>query len=663
MQIKTMPSRTEELPKNSQYVFFSDTSKFLQDNGLTYYSQLKGLIAYFFDDPNRIHNLILVKYGKREYKVMRVCDFIIHLILWRANVIFKEAITSKDFYNLKPSDPSSVKINDVINTIVERLLEKEGKVTDAICICVSNIKDELSELLHGYSAICCNTISIYDIIQFKNRNPEFKKLLYTTLDETKSIKELENEIVDCEKRLIKVIKTDKYNCFNPYLYSGRINSSQLSKVLVTVGTRPDIDKTILPKPVKRGYIHGLQDAAEYFMETITARDAMLTKVDNVPLSGQLSREVNRLTSNIHINYNIKDCGTKETLKFEVKDENFLGMIVDKYYYDDNNNLRCISAKDTHLIGKTIRLRSFICCASKEGVCQTCVGAVSKRLIGTRLGCLPPVIIINPLSNKSMSARHNTSTKSIEITNETLKKYFYHDGADFLLNPEYANTKQLYIVINQDDVEELLYSSSIDIEDDTIDTRVQLSYAAIRDRGTDYVLENEGMRIALSEETIAMRNYFIDDPDNSDYVLIPINKLDPGNPIFSIILDTEEISKYLNQFIGVVDRKSVAKFQTYDNLIAEMNRIVSEAGFHNDLIHFESIVYGMIRSVDDITVRPDFTIPNVPYQILRISAAIEKKDLYTTLSFQGLRRLFKDITIRRRMGTSLYDNFFAISPLF
>jgi hypothetical protein len=398
------------------------------------------------------------------------------------------------------------------------------------------------------------------------------------------------------------------------------------------------------------------------METITARDAMLTKVDNVPLSGQLSREVNRLTSSIYINYKIKDCGTKHVLHYEVKNENYLEMIIGKYYYDEKEKLRIVTPRDTHLIGKSIRLRSFICCASKEGVCQTCVGNVSKRLIGTRLGCLAPIKVINPLSNKAMSAKHDTSTKSIEITSEALKKYFYHDGADFFINPEYADSRQLYIVINQDDVEELLYSSIIDIDDDTIDTRIQLSYVAIRDKGVDYVLENEGMRIALSDDVISQKNYFIDDPEDSDYVLIPINKLDSGNPVFSVILDTEEISKYLNQFIGTVDRKNVTRFKTYDNLIEEMNRIVYEAGFKNEIIHFESIIYGMLRDVNDATIRPDFSREDVEYQILRITSAIEKKDLFTTLSFQGLRRLFKDNSIRRRIGRSLYDQFFAIDPL-
>jgi hypothetical protein len=660
--------KSEDVSKNTPYVYFCDTSTFFLDGGENYYSNLEGIIAYLFDDPGRIHNLILVKYHKNQYVVMRVCDFITHLILWLPNIVYKTPVTKIDIYNVVSSDPSSLHITAIMNIITERLVEREGQVTDTICECISNIKNMFSNLLHGYAAVCCNTVNIYDIILFKNRNKEFNALLNTTLDEAKSIKELENEIKDCEQRLNKVITEDPYNCFNPYLRSKRIKISQLNKVLVAVGTRPDIDKTILPKPIKRGYIHGLQNAAEYFMETITARDAMLTKVGNVPISGLLSRQINRLTSGIYIDYGVKDCGIKDcgtthTLRYEVKNKDCLDMILGKYYYDDNHELKAVTRYDRHLIGKTLQLRSAICCALKEGVCQTCVGTASKRLVDTRLGCLPPVKVANRISNKSLGAKHDQITKSIEIVNEALIKYFHHDGADFYMNPEYADSRQIFIVIDQDDVEELLYSSALDIEDDTIETRVQLSYIAVRDRGNDYVIENEGMRIVLSEETIAQKDSFIDDPNDHDYVLIPVNKLDPDNPVFSAVLDTEEISKFLNLFIMTVDRKNVSRFKVYDNLIEEMTKIVYDAGLTTELIHFESIVYSMIRSLEDVTARPDFSKENAEYQILRISAAIEKKDLYTALSFQGLRRLFKDISVRRRMGTSLYDNFFAISPLY
>jgi hypothetical protein len=215
MQIK---NTMEEIPiKGTPFSYICNTALFNKDDGRNYYATLKGIITYFFDDPTRIHNLVLVQYNRNKQVLMRICDFIVHLILWRANVVFKDPITENDIYRIQSSQPDSVHINTILNNITERLIEREGEITDTICECICNIKNAFSDFLHGYAAICCNTISIYNIIQFKNRNKEFNKLLNTELDETKSIKELELQVKACEQRLIKVIKEDKYNCFNPYL--------------------------------------------------------------------------------------------------------------------------------------------------------------------------------------------------------------------------------------------------------------------------------------------------------------------------------------------------------------------------------------------------------------------------------------------------------------
>lgn len=632
------------------------------ERGKNYFSLLKGTFAYVFDDPSRKDNYILVKYGKNKGKIMRICDFMIHIVVWRANVLFDIPIEENDFYCL--SNPSNKMFNAILDKVAEKLIEHEDDVTPAICECMANIKEDLSEIAEAYSSVRCNTVSLWNIIQFKNRNPKFNKLVHTVLDKSKPIKELEIEMKQCEKDLIDVIKTDNINCFAPYLRSGRIKSGQLTKVLCAVGTRPDIDKTILPWPVKTGYIHGLQDAPEYFMETITARDAMLTKNNNVPRSGFLSRQINRLTGSVHINYKVQDCGTKNYLKYTIENKDYLTMAEGKYYLDEKSGqLKILTRKDTDLIGKTIKMRSMIGCCCKDGVCRTCAGKISIRLRGTRVGTLPSIKSINPLSQKAMSAKHDTGTKSIAITNEALAKYFYSDGTDFFLKPEYASRKNMYIVIKEDDVEEILNASNFDVDDDSVDTRVQLSYVAVRDNGVDYVIENEGMRVALSDDTVSAKSSYVDDPDDTDYILIPLWKLESEAPVFSIILDTEEISKYLNAFIGTVDRISIKRFESYDDLMAEMNRIIYESGFINKIIHFESIVYSMIRDVNDSTIRPDFSIENVPYQILKVSSAIETKDMYTTVSFQGLRRLFKDLSIRRRYGQSLYDPFFRISGLY
>lgn len=668
MQIK--PSKVKStsndkiaiLKDGRKIVMEIDTKDLLKDKGANYYALFTGANAYFFDNPiDTIHNCVLVKCGKNYY-ILTIPMLILDLIFWRANVMFNIPITANEMYSYAKEHLNKNTFNNITEHVTKMLVDSQQKVTPEISRCLADIKNNLSRFSQNFSSVKCNTLSIWSILQFKNRNKEFNTLFNTTLDPSKTIKETEIIVKDCEKRLTKVIAEDDLNCFKPYVMSGRLKNAQLAKVVCTVGTRPDIDKTIIPRPITKGYIHGLQNVSEYFMETITARDAMMTKNDNLPRSGFLSRKINRLTSDIDINYNVKDCGNTKYLNYFIENADYLDMIDGKYMLDENTGkLRVVSyEKDKDLIGTTIKLRTFITCNCKDGVCTTCVGTVSTRLKGTRLGTLPPIKCINPMSQKALSAKHDLGTKSIDITNEALSKYFHSDGMDFFLKPEYSSQRDLYLVIQSDSVEDLI-NSNVDTSDDEVDTVIALDYIAVRDHGIDYEIENEGMRIALSDELLANKKLFTEDEENSDNILIPLNKLESSeDPLFYAILDTEEISKYLNQLIGTIDRNTVNRYQTYEELMSAMIRIIYESGFVDNIIHFESIAKSMIRSKKNKTLKPDWSQDKVEYQILKISDAIMNKDLYTAIEYQNLRNLFKTASIAKRAGVSLYDPFFRVS---
>ena len=668
MQIK--PSKVKStsndkiaiLKDGRKIVMEIDTKDLLKDKGANYYALFTGANAYFFDDPiDTIHNCVLVKCGKNYY-ILTIPMLILDLIFWRANVVFNIPITANEMYSYAKEHLNKNTFNNITEHVTKMLVDSQQKVTPEISRCLADIKNNLSRFSQNFSSVKCNTLSIWSTLQFKNRNKEFNTLFNTTLDPSKTIKETEIIVKDCEKRLTKVIAEDDANCFKPYVMSGRLKNAQLAKVVCTVGTRPDIDKTIIPRPITKGYIHGLQNVSEYFMETITARDAMMTKNDNLPRSGFLSRKINRLTSDIDINYNVKDCGNTKYLNYFIENPDYLDMIDGKYMLDEKTGkLRVVSyEKDKDLIGTTIKLRTFITCNCKDGVCTTCVGTVSTRLKGTRLGTLPPIKCINPMSQKALSAKHDLGTKSIDITNEALSKYFCSDGMDFFLKPEYSSQRDLYLVIQSDSVEDLI-NSNVDTSDDEVDTVIALDYIAVRDHGIDYEIENEGMRIALSDELLANKKLFTEDEDNSDNILIPLNKLESSeDPLFYAILDTEEISKDLNQLIGTIDRNTVNRYQTYEELMSAMIRIIYESGFVDNIIHFESIAKSMIRSKKNKTRKPDWSQDKVEYQILKISDALMNKDLYTAIEYQNLRNLFKTASIAKRAGVSLYDPFFRVS---
>lgn len=637
-----------------------DTKDLLKDNGATYFSLYTGTNAYFFDDPiHRLNNNVLVKCGKNQY-ILTIPELILDLIFWRANVVFKVPITPNEMYSYDKLNKGM--FNDIMEHVTQMLVDFEKKVTPQISRCLSEIKDNLSTFSHNWAYVKCNTISIHNIIDFKNRNKEFNKLFHTTLSNDKTVDENEKIVKDCEKELTRIIAEDDLNCFKPYVLAGRLKIAQLSKVVCTVGTRPDIDKTIIPWPITKGYIRGLQNPAEYYMETITARDAMMTKNDNLPRSGFLSRKINRLTSDIYINYNVEDCGNTRYLNYFVKNLDYLDMVIGKYMYDEKTgSLRVIDLdKDKHLIGQTIKIRTFITCNCKHGVCKKCAGTVERRLKGTRLGTLPSIKCVNPMSQKALSAKHDLGTHSIAIVNKTLSQYFYSDGMDFFVKPEYSSQRDLYLVVRSDSIEDIV-NSNVDTSDEEVDTVIALDYVAVRDHEIDYPIENDGMHIALSDELLANKKIFIEDETNADNILIPLNKLEsPEDPLFYTILDTEEISKYLNLLIGTIDRNTVSRYTTYDELIAAMVKIIYESGFVDNIIHFECIAKSLLRDKYAKSEMPNWNKKDCEYQILKVSDAIMNKDFYTALEYQNLKNLFKNASISKRMGTSLYDPFFRVS---
>ena len=111
-------------PTVNDIVMKFDIKDLLSDEGATYFSMLRGAFAYFFDDPKRKHNHVMVLYGKNKAKVMRVNDLIIHLILWRVNVVFNIPFDESDFYNL--SNPTNKMFVKLIDTVTKKAINHEN---------------------------------------------------------------------------------------------------------------------------------------------------------------------------------------------------------------------------------------------------------------------------------------------------------------------------------------------------------------------------------------------------------------------------------------------------------------------------------------------------------------------------------------------------------
>lgn len=622
-----------------------------------YIQIIEGLWDYIFEDYTRKDYLAKVKYSNTNAKEMTIIELLGHMIIWRPNIVFGFHISVNDFYELNPLT------NDAMADIMERISKKfvlAGVDSEKLSITVSMIIESFAQLSENYSGIACNTFSLYDVMQFEDRSAVFRNLINTKIDDTQPVKEIERFLKRAEALMIESVRQDRETAFYPFIQSGRLNKLQTTQMLVGVGPRPDIDKTILPRIVKGSYLKGFDDAGEYYVEAVNARVALLIKHINLRESGYLSRKVNILCLNTELDHSVQDCKTPNTLEYEVVSKDHLRMIMGKYQVLPNGKLKELTGKEEELIGQTIQLRSHICCAHSETgkVCRTCYGSKYKTLGGTRIGGLPAVKLMNPLSQMGLSAKHQSTTKSTEITNENIKKFLRIENNFAYVKQEYLRMPDTFIVLDKESVDDIMMVE-VDCDDETLDLTTPLDNIRFRIGEEEFAIENNDLQFNLSEDVISSAKTYMTLDEETDTYIIPTKKLDTITPIFVLVLHTEEVSRYLAMIKSKIE-SSLTKTFSYNKLVKEVVEVIIDAGLKVSINHLETIVYNMVRDKDNVTRRPQFNVLNPQHVCLSITQSILKKDMHTSLSYQNLKDQFKDVSSFKKTGKSVFDPFFRVS---
>lgn len=650
-----------------KYIYFCNTQKDLNPRNRKkttelYYKMFTGIWDYIFNDYTKKDLLVKVVYKVTATHTLAqeitLAEFLMHLIFWRCHISFGEPIVEEDFHEINPL--TGDRMRDIMESIAKKFVLL-GHDTDQIAYQLSIMIDQFSYLAEGYSPIAANTFSLWDIGQLEKRSPAFKALLSTQLDDTLPVKELEKYLGAAKNKLFTAIREDGKSALYPYIQSGRLDKTQMVQMFVAVGPRPDIDKSILPRPIHGSYLKGLQDIGEYYVEAVSARVALLTKHTNVRLSGYLSRKINVLCLSTDIDWTVEDCHTPNFVSFFVESEERLRMIVGKYMITDKGTLVEITKNDIHLIGQVIKFRSHICCTlnGTQKVCKTCYGAHHKTLKGTRIGGLPSIKFANPLSQRSMSAKHKLSTDSYEIVNPTIIKFFNEYNSALYIKPEYCKLSDAVIVLDREYIDDII-ASDVDMDDETLDTTLPLDNVRLMIGEEEYPIENEGLFIALSEDIISKGAFILNEV--TDTYHIPLKKIDPTAPVFTIILYSEEISRYLALILGKIESAKTKDYKSWDEIVNDVAKVVLDSGMMVSICHLETMLYSMIRDPLMITQRPDFSKPNPPHCCLNVSRAIIMKDMNTSLAFQGLKEQFKNVNSFVKTGESVFDPFFRSSPI-
>lgn len=639
------------------------------------FQEYEDMVVDFYEtifDNYWVNKDIQVKFKLSKAEIlMTFSQALMELIFWLANKKYNLPITHECIVDTRSLESKKLKKNcEYLALSLTKNMRSAEKKTELMSFLFTNVIEWAYKIGKNSCYPQAFTLSLQDISNLANRNPEFNRLLHVHLDENMSIEETERNIVQAQKDIERIVTSDKHNELYPYLMSNKLNRVQLAQILYQAGYRSNIDKKLLPKPTNTSFLNGYQSASHYINECMVGRDAELTKKNIVRKSGDFSRKTDLLTINLHIDYDTEDCGTLHTVSYDVKTPFHLNMILSKYIVLPNGKLHEVTKEDTDLIGKRVQLRSHICCAlnnvrnnpkgdGKEYVCKTCYGARADYIRGTVIGGLPAVEAINPLSNKAMSAKHQVTSKVIGIADSVLSKFFIIDGDEVYLKPE-IEYEDSYIIISKE-YEEALNGEfddeeNIDLMDIYLVKKNKQNPTEVERFRLDE--ENSGLAIMFSEELIENKKNVFKIPPDSEYMYLMLNKIDTDVPIFNLLYGNEDVSYYLKQLISLIDGSKIRNYKTFGDVLNQFTEIMSMANINSGIMALETIVSKLVRDRNNTLFRPDFSGETVDFVFVRLTDAIVYSPSFIMgISFRDLFKQFSSHTTFSKHGKSPYDPFF------
>lgn len=667
----------------------------------------EALINYVLDDYVRSNETVEIIDEKNKIIEMTIIQFLINLYLLEFNFQYRVPITSDWLWNidsdfLKNYHKNISKfINKIYNYVItdKKLVknQKDPNCEKILSTVLSEITERFEKLTELISPIDTPTIDLVNISNFCIRNKKFDNLLDTTLDESKTTKELEIECKEKGEELNKIIMDDKKSCLYPFIEADCLNQTQLTQMFVAVGPRMTINNVVMDHVMKRSYLNGLENVGDLIAEGEIANKALIYKKKFVGVSGYMSRESNLLCQGLHVDFNTEDCGTTHYINYDVKSEKHLNLIISKNIILPNGKLHEVTSDDTNLIGTTVKLRSIVCCSHKTPgyVCKKCYGNPMYFKRRMDIGGAVSNEVINKLSNAVMAVKHQTTTNTIVFNNEILLKYFnLEEGKLFFKRLDEKEIENISFAFEKEyieDFKERVDNDDYDYDDDEIEdeeseddidskseasitskmiNNLRLVVKRYDSEIDDYVYDKteiviEGSFLVLSEEMMTTSNLkLFDIPIDSDDAYLRFDAIKPGTPVFNVKYITQETSKYLKDLKSVIERsKPNWWYNDIDTPLNEFADLIITAGLKNEeMVYLEPVIRALCRDPSNISKSPDFSKEKTDTVIINLKTGIFEGNIYSAVAFQQLTDTFENINSFEEHPAGVHDALFKTTRI-
>lgn len=296
-------------------------------------------------------------------------------------------------------------------------------------------------LMHDHSIIehnrYVNSLTAFDF--YKVMNDEVIVLAASKVEDT------EESMMSGIDFAVQEVKDDRFrnNSVGRVIRKRIVSDVQATQMWWMRGATTDIDSRIFPRSIMKPYMGGIRDVEFSAIESRQTSKAQLFQQSPMRDSEYLHRQfqivmmyITQKDGSLRIGRQRQllpsnECGTTQRLDFPVRNKKDLEAIIGLLHGDEDQYM--ISGSESHLIGKTIRLRLPIHCATSHRghVCAGCLGMYSNIIPrGGSVGLISAAEFMEKIVQAVLSVKHSEGSsvmKELTLTDRNAK--YFHVGSD------------------------------------------------------------------------------------------------------------------------------------------------------------------------------------------------------------------------------------------
>lgn len=597
--------------------------------------------------------------------ILELRDFLINLILFEPFIEVNGLNVLNDSYifNCKTDIP---RIENYINNKIILTL-KDYQVKNTISnIRVSNVIYNLRCISIDFSQILGLNFNILTFVDMYNSNNEIKEIMETTFDETLQPYEIESQMRKLQEREMEIYKSLPNNELGAILRASTgIKPKQFTEFTIAEGLKPTIDGYTIPEVIQNSILIGGLDRPSYFyIDAGGANKSLIMNKKVMGKAGYFGKLVSLLVATLSMSKDISDCGNPHLIEYEIKTKTHLDRCDGKYFKRNltDKDLSILSKeKDKDLIGKKIYVRSATTCGLGDCVCAKCIGiqAVINYDIASGISVFYSEEVTKVIEQNILSTKHLLETFSEEIKfNDNFYKFFSLVGGEILplINNEDENSsiEDYAIYINPEDIEKVDEYE----EDSLFNNFISSGKFSVRN-----IVNTEEKEIPI--EIFDDKEIYISEDilksiyKNNGYVYF--SDMDEDTKLFEVSIVNKELTKPLYDLMNLINKKKTGDTEeTITSMTQKFLDLMISAKISASVVAAEVIINRLIKDVDNIYERPDFTTHIMPkYQIGTVRGVLKKnKSPLIGLSSEDLKRqILSDEFFINRNGTSYLDPLF------